>query len=798
MAYDLAIREEELKNKVARDFFPSFDNTKIIGDIDFCISDKNNHSLSFLWAEAKKGASHSIYHSFIQLILTIGKARTFEKNIPPYFLGAFDAEKIAFLPYHLIADIFNKNDFNWNVTPSDHESKEFIELNDLVISSITKGLVVFEFDNPDLGGFIKANFKSHNTGINKIEITRNNFTTIYYRWLEQVKDTININWDMAKQAGILDADFYLADMLSYDNKTLKNKLFVLLKDDHYEFARSINEIMGTISVTSTSFNDSQKAHARFWNIYKRPPREEFWDFIIERRDLLVPQDVRERKGSFFTPRKWVELSQDYLAKVLGENWQDNYYIWDCAAGTGNLLAGLTNKYKIWASTLDQSDVDVMKERIVNGANLLESHVFKFDFLNDDFSKLPDGLKKIINDPGEREKLLIYINPPYAESSNAKQIGGTGRNKTGVALTNIYQNSQTIIGTAARELYAQFLYRIYNEIHGCKTAHFAKLKALQSSNFKKFRQYFIARLESLCLVPANTFDNVKGQFPIGFFIWDTKINEKFTYISADTYDREGNKGLSKKIYCYDNRKLVIDWLRNYYDNNNTRIASLRFAGTDIQNQMRTFLTSKPSENDIKKCLVTSVTAYNLIVISIYLVIRKAIKATWVNDRDQYLFPKESWKEDYEFQSNCLVYAIFNNEVRSAESPVSWIPFSEAEIEAKDAFSNHFMYSFINGKEKLVKPDSQKKLLEGEAAGFFPKIDFSPEAVAVMSAARGIFRYYHSKENINPDAFFTDIKDYFRKNKDDPIYDSLYANYKDAINTLSRAIGPKIYEHGFLLA
>lgn len=326
MAYDLAIREEELKNKVARDFFPSFDNTKIIGDIDFCISDKNNHSLSFLWAEAKKGASHSIYHSFIQLILTIGKARTFEKNIPPYFLGAFDAEKIAFLPYHLIADIFNKNDFNWNVTPSDHESKEFIELNDLVISSITKGLVVFEFDNPDLGGFIKANFKSHNTGINKIEITRNNFTTIYYRWLEQVKDTININWDMAKQAGILDADFYLADMLSYDNKTLKDKLFVLLKDDHYEFARSINEIMGTISVTSTSFNDSQKAHARFWNIYKRPPRKEFWDFIIERRDLLVPQDVRERKGSFFTPRKWVELSQDYLAKVLGENWQDNYYI----------------------------------------------------------------------------------------------------------------------------------------------------------------------------------------------------------------------------------------------------------------------------------------------------------------------------------------------------------------------------------------------------------------------------------------------------------------------------------------
>jgi hypothetical protein len=38
-------------------------------------------------------------------------------------------------------------------------------------------------------------------------------------------------------------------------------------------------------------------------------------------------------------------------------------VWDCAAGTGNLLTGLTNKYNIWASTLDTQDVDVMYERI---------------------------------------------------------------------------------------------------------------------------------------------------------------------------------------------------------------------------------------------------------------------------------------------------------------------------------------------------------------------------------------------------------------------------------------------------
>jgi hypothetical protein len=54
----------------------------------------------------------------------------------------------------------------------------------------------------------------------------------------------------------------------------------------------------------------------------------------------LKRHIRERRGAFFTPAIWVEKSQEYLKKALGENWQDEYYVWDCAAGTGNLLAGL--------------------------------------------------------------------------------------------------------------------------------------------------------------------------------------------------------------------------------------------------------------------------------------------------------------------------------------------------------------------------------------------------------------------------------------------------------------------------
>ena len=98
--YPLNIREEELKNKVAADWFRDFDTTQIVGNVDFCVAVpatqmKLMEAESVLWAEAKKGNKADIRESFIQLILTIGKEKTPDKFLPPKFLGAFDAEKLA-------------------------------------------------------------------------------------------------------------------------------------------------------------------------------------------------------------------------------------------------------------------------------------------------------------------------------------------------------------------------------------------------------------------------------------------------------------------------------------------------------------------------------------------------------------------------------------------------------------------------------------------------------------------------------------------------------------------------------
>ncbi|MDR2138977.1 MAG: hypothetical protein LBP50_05475, partial [Tannerella sp.] len=329
------ILEEEIKNRIAARFFPKFDCTRVLGKIDFAVKWKRpKNEIDFndeylLWAEAKQKPADVIV-MLAQLVLTVGKARTFDEILPPAFLGCYDCEKIAFVPYSEIQHIFYQNDFNWNVAPSDHDTKEFRQVCAQVRNIIETDipwetyLFYFERDEKELRRFIRENFIAGKSGTSKTRIDKNNFNIIYNKWRETVKPTIQVNnWDLAKKAGIMDGDFYLADLLSAENKTLKEKLFVLLKTDHYELDRKIDE-SGFENFKTTAFSDSQKAHTQFWAKYERPPREDYWDYMVNRRDLLVPQDVRERKGSFFTPKQWVELSQRYIADVLGEDWQDEY------------------------------------------------------------------------------------------------------------------------------------------------------------------------------------------------------------------------------------------------------------------------------------------------------------------------------------------------------------------------------------------------------------------------------------------------------------------------------------------
>jgi hypothetical protein len=814
MAYK-DILEEEVKNKIAQDYFGLFDCTKIIGKIDFCVTLKTvrqqvelHETESLLWAEAKKGKS-DIYKSIVQLILTIGKARTFDKQLPPAFLGAFDAESISFVPYNDIQSVFYQNDFNWNVTPSNHDTKEFKQVLELVRTTIEAKSLSFAFgaDDTELRQFITANFVAGKSETSKTRIDKNNFTVIYNKWLSAVKPTIAVDWELVKTGNIIDGDFYLADLLSEENYTLKQKLYVLLEGDQYKLDRKVNAF-GLFNYSIIPFNDNQKAHQKFWNKYERPPLDEYRDYIIERRDLLVPQDVRERKGSFFTPKIWVELSQKYLADVLGADWQDEYYIWDCAAGTGNLLTGLVNKYNIWASTLDKQDVDVMHDRIKNGANLLESHVFQFDFLNDDFTKLPQGLQDIINDPEKRKKLVMYINPPYAEATDG--IGQGGKKVDVSKETAIYKKYGSILKRAKNELFAQFFVKIFKEITGAMIAEFSTLKILQSSNFFEFRQMFTAKLEQLFVVPANTFDNVKGSFPIGFFIWNTQKKEKFNHILADVYDEFGAFIIKKNISATDDKQYINNWIKQYINLNNNIIGHLAYLGNDFQHAAEVRLTSIKPTSHIS---IISINIENLIQTCIYLAVRQCITADWLNDRDQFLYPNDGWQTDTEFQNNCLAFTLFDGQNKITSQGVEgninhWIPFTEGEVNARDKFASDFMAKYIAGKITTTSVGTNVDMFADKSAPAKKSpLVFSAEAKAVFDAGRELWRYYHAQPNCNVNASLYDIREHFQgrtaagrmnSSSSDTQYTTYIKALREALKVLAKQIEEKVYLYGFLKA
>ena len=163
----------------------------------------------------------------------------------------------------------------------------------------------------------------------------------------------------------------------------------------------------------------------------------------------------------------------------------------------------------------------------------------------------------------------------------------------------------------------------------------------------------------------------------------------------------------------------------------------------------------------------------------------MEATWLNDRDQFLYPNDGWQNDKIFQSDCLAFTLFQgqNRITSEQGINHWIPFTEKEVEPRNSFASHFMTDYIKENH----------------------IEFSSTSQAVFVAGRELWRYYHQQPNSNPNASFYDIRVHFqgrdssgKMNKDskDEKYNQFIANLRLAMKNLAEEIEPKVYEYGFL--
>lgn len=815
--YPLTIREGEVINRVREDWFEKFDTVRQINDIDFSVYEPEELSLlsepyPYLWAEAKKGNSTDMEDNLVQLALTIGKHRLYTRMVQPVLIAAFDAERICFLEYERVMTIFSEPWVDWNLTPSDHRSEHFQRAKRFLQEGLSHRMTFnWMHDAKELRRFIKTNFTRRNRDARRIEINRTSFVSVYFKWCEKVKNSIAVDWSMLAKYGVYDRDFYLADLISKDGRTLRDNLIVTLNMDSYKMRKDI-EGMGFFA--DVHFRDGQKAYNLFWNNYKRPPKKEYHGYILDRADLLVPEDKRAYDGAYYTPKIWVEKAHMTLHEIFGDCWQDDYYVWDCCAGSGNLLRGLTNPYRVYASTNIQGDVDRMQSAIdSHSLQLLKGHVFQFDFLDDDLdgSKVPDSLKEIISDPDARRKLIVLINPPWAEAADKDTVTGIGSNKKDVALKyKTYARFKDTIGIAAREIYAQFFMKVYTDLSGCILAQFSTLKHLTAPNFTQFRNVFRALLFGpKFVVPSKSFENVKGSFPVGFFVWDTSMMERFSGTEAEFFDKGGNSLGTKRIICYDGLRTINDWIIGTRKRGGDVIGFMYAAGCDFQHQNYNYILNDKSL--LPHPRGTDITVNNFLEICVYFAVRQCMPDTWVNDRDLFFEPDSRWFDDKEFVTDCIIYTLFSNRIKLADGINHWIPFSEEEVCSPERFSSHVVRDLLTRPGALVPTTRDTGSLFGEVdaqedADWSPLFTMSAEAEAVFETGRHIWKYYLSQPGVDVNASFYDIGAHFQGVKsngelsghsEDTMYEQLRKEIGRAKHVLERKIAPKAFEFRFLI-
>ena len=758
-----------------------------------------------IWFEAKEAPTPPLL-MFAQLLVYVRAARKRGEPIPG-FLCVMDREKAALMATEHALPLLADKTIVW---PKSGSAADKV-LAAKIAPTIETHFVLYEIEDCE-AEFIKATKDAVGEGrIIRTPITPDNLRQVFDKWVAMVGVELGVV-DEADYAVLFFADI-MHDGRDEAMRNLParllfngNKPVFIIGAEQYELA-------------------SERGYRNFWNIYHRPPEKEHRHYLLERRDSLLPMDDQKFKGAFYTPLHIVDKAYDQLTATLGKNWQKKYIVWDMCAGVGNLEAKHSNLRNVYMSTLDQEDVTIMR----SNPAFAGAEIFQYDYLNDDVDdfgqidydlsgKLPQGLRQAIADARAGKKgakpILVLINPPYAEamnSDNTKDSGANAAMKSRVASTRI-GHGMAHLGYAARELFVQFLHRIMLELPNANLAMFSTLKYVNAPNFEQFREQWVAHYLDGFVVHSKAFDGLKGHFPIGFLVWNLAVQKPARAVGVIALDKAAGLVGEHKFYREPPRPPLSEWIIRPRSNRvpalplknallpTTRtkdvrgkwwadeaIGSLMCKGNDFQNAAISTALFSSGYNSAGALFVTP---GNFWQAAIVFSVRRLIKPTWLNDRDQFLQPSQPLTE--EFKSDCLVWMLFNgSNLTAGADGLHWddrdwsltnhfIPFTEGEVGAKARFESDFMVQYITG------------------------MTFSPEAQAVLDEGRKLFQRFHAIGFPNKirlefklgraDAGWYQARRALEAYNNTELTD--FDPFKAAYANLSAKLRPQVFELGFL--
>ncbi len=750
-----------------------------------------------IWFEAKDTGKHSTYAMFTQLMHYVQQALNKGEDVPP-FLCVIDTKKAALMKSEDVIPFLAKKTIKWGKSASSYPQQAL----DAISAHIGTHFISFKIETHE-DEFISTIKNAIRSGdIIRTQITPDNLKQVFDKWVVMIGREIK---------GVQEEDYallFFADIMHDGTVSTHDNLPAELM--HKNMA-PVFSLEGKIFELG-----NKEGYRQFWTIYHKPPQAEYRNYLLERRDSLIPLDERSFKGAFYTPLAVVDKAYDKLAETLGKNWQREYIVWDMCCGVGNLEVKHSNPRNIYMSTLDSADVDVMKAT----KTCVAATRFQYDYLNDDITddgkidytltnKIPEGLRKTIADG---KKILVLINPPYAESGST--LGKDSKDE--VSKTKIASTAMTGYGKANKELFTQFIARIAQEIPLATIAMFSTMKYVNAPNFEKFRQVWSAEFLDGFIVHSKAFDGLTGNFPIGFCIWKTNHNANkksiISEITTDVIDKNSSPIGEKTFYNLPSDTYLNVWVRRPKANkldviplknaitpatskirvstwSDNAIGYFWCKASDLQNAGQTVIFSSPySQGD-----GFYITEENLWQTALIYSVRQIVQHTWINHNDQFLQPTGVLSD--EFKSDCLVWMLFHGKnLTASANDLEWngkkwsivnhfIPYTEEDVNAPDRFESDFMVKYL--ADKKLSAEASLVLQEGKILwqAYFSHTD-ERTVRDELKLNRSDVGWYQVRKalqarNSNSDFAPTDFKP-----------------FEEAYKALTEKLQPQVYELGFL--
>ena len=430
---------------------------------------------------------------------------------------------------------------------------------------------------------------------------------------------------------------------------------------------------GNIPVNSASF-------ASFFDQYAREytPQERMNFTAIA--DRLLEDTTRRRQGAFFTPTKFVDFAHRMIEKELGENWRDEYVVYDCCCGSLNLTRDYRFK-ELYCSTLDKGELEL------GSRYNPEATKWQMDFLNDGDECFDKGLIRAFE---QNKPIVFFINPPYG---TAAVNGSTGTSRAGTNNTAIRDEMNETKFGGSENLQHQFMYRITKIIHKYNLANayfalFSKPIWLSGAKQGKFLKNFSSQWEckDAYLFQASHFADVSDAWGISLTLWKsdnhatpiTEYNMKLIDIlddgsidvigkhtiynsaffnKASDWIKEPIKSLKeKKTFPCLTSGLKLDTLGRDRNELSMMLGSLTLKGNNVkENSTGVLWLTSTYANGHCACAC----AENFTRCTALFTAGKLIEGNWINDKDEYLAPNENHHDYKRFEADSIVYSLFHN-------------------------------------------------------------------------------------------------------------------------------------------